>query len=298
MFCRPCAGPRFAAPTAGTRPWRAGSHCKPCHCKRGWHCATPCGTAHAPCGRPCCWPLRVAAARLLPQPVVLGQRLAIALDGRHVTLQVVGLMDEPMTGATVYVAAAPVSAASTATHWRVQLQPGVATAAAATPLRAMFDGQDWPLARVVTEAAQREVATGHLLVLERTMLAVAALVCIVGLAALASTLATSVAEQRSEFAAMATLGATTRHAVGRVVGEALLIVAASVVPALLLMLALDQLLAQRLGLDVSQPLQAAFAPTAAWLWAGVCLLGAGLATAGPAWVASQVTLCEALAERD
>lgn len=224
------------------------------------------------------WVLNQAAAAALQGPgIKLGEPLTLSTAAGPLTGRWVGLVDEAMSAPTIY-RLAPGEAASA--QWRLGLAPGSHAPALAQALVASAAAMGLPQVRALTEQDLRASSAGHLLVLQRTLAWVALGTGLVGLVTLASALGSSVAERKQELKLLHALGASDRLLANTVMAEALLVVAFSLGLALLLGLALDPLLATRLGDISGQPLHAQKDGLALPLWAILAAVGGLLASLG------------------
>lgn len=242
-----------------------------------------------------------AAWDLLPPGTALGQRVALFVAGQPRAVRLVGRLDEAMSPPTVYVSAGTFASwlelGDRATQLRLALHDPGATEAFAPVLSARLAASGWPVRRVVTESTLRAASSGHLRVLQRTLVAVAACVGIVGLMGLASALATGVVERRAELGVLRALGGSTGLLVGAVLAEALWTAAASALAALLLAWPIGALLARSIGELSAQPLAFAMAGSGVVAWLALLAGGTVLASGWPARQAAAVAVREALAER-
>jgi putative ABC transport system permease protein len=135
------------------------------------------------------------------------------------------------------------------------------------------------------------------LILIRTLMAMAIVMAIVGMLGLGSTMGIGVIERSREIAVMRTVGATPGHVTRLVVAEALFIGALSWICALALSvpvtLAVDGVVG---GLGFLAPLPLVLSASAALGWLGLVLAGSFASTLLPARRASRVTVREALAQ--
>jgi putative ABC transport system permease protein len=142
-----------------------------------------------------------------------------------------------------------------------------------------------------------EAVGGHVLILIRTLMAMAIVMAIVGMLGLGSTMGIGVIERSREIAVMRTVGATPGHVTRLVVAEALFIGALSWICALALSvpvtLAVDGVVG---GLGFLAPLPLVLSASAALGWLGLVLAGSFASTLLPARRASRVTVREALAQ--
>ncbi len=224
------------------------------------------------------WVINRSAAHLLDAPPRLGQILTVVSDGQRLSGRLVGVIDEAMSPANVYLPATPGAAS---VQWRLRLREGVDPDGVAQALTERAARLGVGVVRSSTEADLRRSAAGHLRVLVRALNWVALSTAVVGLVALASALGSGVAERRRELATLRALGASTRLLQTSVVLEGLAAVALSLGLAFAFGALVDPALAARLGAVTGQPLRAGFSPLGALAWVLLAGAGALLASALP-----------------
>jgi putative ABC transport system permease protein len=145
--------------------------------------------------------------------------------------------------------------------------------------------------------AELRTAVGdHILVLVRSLVAMAIILGVVGALGLGSALAISVVERTRELAVMRTLGATPRRVVHTLVGEGLLVASLSFGVAVSLSIPLTLFMDALIGrLGFLAPLPLVIAPLPALVWLGVLLLVACATASIPARRAASMSIREALA---
>jgi putative ABC transport system permease protein len=152
---------------------------------------------------------------------------------------------------------------------------------------------------VATTLSAVDLRTGlddHVLLLIISLVVTAALMAIVGVLGLTSTMSTNVIERTREFGVMQTIGGTPRTVRSMVVSEGVFIGALSWVFAIVLALPLSALVNGMVGRPLfNVPLPLVSTPLTMLTWLAVVLIGSTLASAVPAWRASRLTVRETLA---
>lgn len=231
----------------------------------------------------------------------VGDEVLLSLDGHASAFDVVGIVEEVGSAAVAYLLP------------RV-LGQMLGTGAKARVARIVTDAQTpgeraLVIRRIEHELAARQVgvevaipfselrtAVGdHVIILIRALLAMAASLATVGVLGLGSTLGVSVLERTRELGVRKALGATAARVRRLILGEAFVTAGVSFVLATLASLPLSWLVCSVIGkLGFLAPLPFAVAPLGIALWLGLSLVGALLATLGPARRAANMTVREAL----
>ncbi len=233
----------------------------------------------------------------------IGDDITLTVAGRSSTWRVVGIVSEPFGPLTAFVtdqAFADVTGRTdNATLIRI-----VTASHDATTRRAVLDrvvsalgeaSVSVSLASPVTRAGQ--VMEGHALVVMATQIAIALIMGIVGSIGLWSAMSMNVLERTRELGVMHAIGATPRAVRRIVVMEGVLTAVISCLLAILLSAPLTILIGSFIGRMAFPgaiiPLKASGPGLFAWF--AIAILGAAIATAGPAIRASRLTVREAIA---
>lgn len=248
--------------------------------------------------------LNHAAAAQIPN-VRVGDRIRLSLDADTThpatTWQVLGIVEEIGAAGVAYVTDQAFSAVA-GTGDRSRLLRVVTHAdspeARLTAQRAIEQhladtGVSVELA--VPLAELRTAMADHITILIRSLIAMAAIMALVGCLGLTSNMGVSVLERTREFGVMKTLGATPQRISRLLVAEGLWIGALSWIGALLLSLPLTaglDILIGRLGFVA--PLPFIVAGQASLLWLVLIALSAFLATSLPARQAGRLSIVRAL----
>lgn len=231
----------------------------------------------------------------------LGSGVVLSLNGRPTRWKVVGLVEEIGSAGVAYVTPAG-WAGAVGSEERVKMLR-LSTAATSAGERAALirfveqrlDAANAGVERVIPLAMLRTAMGDHVLVLTRILLAMAALMVIVGLLGLTSAMGTSVVERTREIGVMKTVGATAGQVARLIGGEGIFIGATSWAVSIALSLPLTLLVGRTVGMlafRVRLPLVVDVAGVAGWL--ALALPFAALATALPARAAARLTVGAAL----
>jgi putative ABC transport system permease protein len=232
-----------------------------------------------------------------------GNRTLLSLDGSKAEFRVVGVVEEVGSAGVVYLL--PRTLASVLGTGDGSRVARVATSASTPEERSnVIRRIELELARhaigveVAIPFSELRTAVGdHVIVLIRSLLALALILASVGLLGLGSAMGVSVLERTRELGVLKALGATRARIRRSILGEASFTALVSFVLAVLVSLPLTLLVGTVIGkLGFLAPLPFAIAPAGIVLWGGVSVLGALVATLGPAQRATAMTVRAALVE--
>lgn len=231
----------------------------------------------------------------------VGDRITLSLDGRPTRWRVVGVVEEVGSPGVAYVTRDAFAQAAHAEQ-RTRMMRIATTTSSSSAREQVIRAIEQQLERanvsveVVMPLAVLRTAMGdHVVVLIRMLLAMAALMVIVGTLGLASTMGTNVVERTREIGVMKTIGATPARIALLIVGEAAVISALSWLAAATLAIPLTAVVGKTVGMlafRVRLPLVMDWRAVASWLV--LVLVVSALATWLPARRASKLTVWEAL----
>jgi putative ABC transport system permease protein len=234
--------------------------------------------------------------------VGVGDRVRLELEGQPTTWRVVGIVQEIGLGAGAYVTdAAFTRAGGLAGRARslrlvTATQDDAATAAVLRTVERSLQASGVGVATTVSAVDLRAGLDDHVLLLIVSLMVTAALMAIVAVLGLTSTMSTNVVERTRELGVMQTIGGTPRTLRSMVVSEGLLIGALSWVGAVVLALPLSMVVNGMVGRPLfNTALPLVSTPLTMLSWLAVVLIGAAVASAVPAWRASRLTIRETLA---
>lgn len=245
--------------------------------------------------------LNHAAAAQLPLARV-GDAIALSIDGKPSTWLLAGVVEEIGAAGIAYVTD-KAFAQATQTLGRARMLRIATTATSKEgrldtlriiEKRLADDGVG--IQTAVPLAELRTAMSDHIVILIRSLIAMAVVMATVGTLGLASTMGVSVLERTREFAVMKTVGATPARITRLLIAEALFIGALSWVAAVAIsapLTAVVDVLVGRLGFVA--PLPFVMSPAAALAWLVLLVLTALAATWVPARRASAQTVVLALA---
>ena len=245
--------------------------------------------------------LNSAALKFFPG-LALGGPVRVLARGRVLDLKMIGVIDEHLAPATLYVAsrsyAAALDEATMTRGLRVSLErsdEGVAMQTAAALERAL-DAAGLRVAGSSSKAQIGRAYGGHLYILVFTLGAMAVLIATVGVLGLAAAMGTSVLERTREIAVMRAIGAGRRAILSMVLIEGLCIGTLSVACASLLAIPVTVVVAKSAGVASSGPWQSIGQSAAAiGVWLAIVLVSSVVASAYPARYAARLTVRAALA---
>jgi putative ABC transport system permease protein len=149
---------------------------------------------------------------------------------------------------------------------------------------------------VLPFATLRDAMDGHVLIMVRAALALSAIIALIGLVGLAATIGIGVAARTREIGVMKAIGATDRRIFRLIVGEAVLVGAASWIASAILTVPVTAAVDGVLDRSGFLSARLVISPGAAAGWLAVVVAGSALAALAPARRAARLTVHEALAE--
>ena len=243
--------------------------------------------------------LNQAAAMRLESPSV-GSTTTLSVEGYLVDLTIVGIVDEVGGAATAYVATGELDVALGAsdTATAVRIVAPADTAAAIEQAQAALAAAGITVASTVPTTELRAAIDNHVVVFIAVLIALAALMAIIGALGLASAMSMSVIERTREYGVMKVIGAAPSFLRRLVLSEAVMtgaigfvIAAAASVPVSVLVgTALG-----RLAFDLPLPLVVSIPAIAAW--AVIAVVGAALSSIAAASRSARLTVRESLAHQ-
>jgi putative ABC transport system permease protein len=246
--------------------------------------------------------LNHAAAAQVPQ-LRVGDRIDLSIDGKPTPWRIAGIVEEIGSMGIAYVTdrvfARIEGTEGQARMLRVATQAGSAQARTevirAIERRLADDGVSVETA--VPLAELRTAMADHIVLLIRSLVAMAIVMATVGMLGLSSAMGVSVLERTREFGVMKTIGATPARIMKLVVGESFFIGMLSWVLALVLALPLTWLVDTLVGrLGFVAPLPVVIAPSSAMIWLLLVGMVSLIATLVPARRASQLSVAQALVQ--
>lgn len=243
-----------------------------------------------------------AATTFFPN-VNVGDTINLMVHEREVSLRVVGIVQQNLTPAAVYVTAdafvkATGNPAQSINNVRIRLNShDAATISDATgEIERALAAQDISLKVVLTETMMESATSGHVYIFIYSLLVMAIVMAVVGALGMMSNMGTSVIERTREFGVMRAIGARSRTILRNVISEGVFIGLMSWVIAIALSLPLSYTIGYIIGSSsFFVPLPLTVSPTALGFWLLVIVVGSIAASAYPAWQASRLTIRETLA---
>ena len=227
----------------------------------------------------------------------VGGAITLKIEQQVRTYTLVGIVRDIMAPAMVYVTPADFALAAgmqgRVNAVRVALSDKVQPDSAAT-LAAALSGAGASVKATLTETSFAAAQRSHIYILVWALGFIAAMMAVVGLLGLASSLGTSVIERTGEFGVMRALGASSGAVVRSVLYEGGLTGVASSLVAVLAATLPSAVVTAMLASISSQELSLQLSPAAAWLWTAGVLVAALAVSYFPATRASGLTIKETL----
>jgi putative ABC transport system permease protein len=223
----------------------------------------------------------------------IDDEIRLAVDGTVGRWRVVGTVAEVGGPATAYTTIESLAATATATALRIATTGDIPVVT--DRVEAALAAAGTPVAETLATSELRQAIDQHVAIFIYTLVALAALMAVVGLLGLASTMSITVTERTREYGIMQAIGATPATVRRLVLAEGTLTGGAGAVLAIILGLPLSVFVGDflgRLSFGLPLPLQPSAAGLAAWLL--LALTGAALATLSAARRAGRLTIRETL----
>jgi putative ABC transport system permease protein len=239
---------------------------------------------------------------LLPNAVV-GSDIDLLIEGRLVTLRVVGVMRQVLSPATAYVTpqtfadalGQPVQMTNAVRVAMLSSDPE-AVATVTQRIESVLAAANVRVSIAVSEALLDDAVSGHVFIFIAALILIAVVMAVVGILGLTSSMSTSVIERTREFGIMRSIGARTRTVLLNVISEGVFIGLMSYFIAVALSLPLSLGMGAYLGnMAFRSPLPLIVSPVGLGLWLVILLIGSIAASAFPAQQASKLTIRETLA---
>lgn len=231
----------------------------------------------------------------------VGDKIRISSAGQIRNLQLIGITQQKMTGATAYVSPLGFTPSSkdlnSSRHFKLvsSQQTDTELANLATKIRTALKDQQISIATIVTETMLRNEVDGHFDLLILSLLFIALLMAVVGTLGLSATISSNVVERTRELGIMRSLGASKATIMRNIIVEASMITAISYIAAILLALPLSFFMGRFLGellMEESFPLVLSLPSLTIWLLV-ITVIGIAASTI-PAWRSAQMSIREAL----
>jgi putative ABC transport system permease protein len=236
----------------------------------------------------------------------VGDKIQIRSFGKIKTLQLTGIVQQKMTGATAYISPATLATLATlpsqselSRNYKIvsakpkESEPELT--ALANTIREVLKDHQIPVAAIVTETMLRTEVDGHFNLLILSLLFIALLMASVGALGLSATISNNVVERTREFGIMRSLGASRGTIMQNIIVEACMITAISYLLAIILALPLSVFIGRFVGellMEEAFPLVVSWQSLAIW-WLITTFIGIA-ASAVPAWHSARLSIRETL----
>lgn len=223
----------------------------------------------------------------------IGDTLYLNTAGTNRTFTLVGIIKEPLTGASLYIKQTD---GTTFNSLRIALKDKSPAAVdlAASQLQNNFEHAGINISNITTENFRQQSGNGHLMLMVSILMMISVAMILAGFFSLATVMSANVSERLREFAIMRTLGAKNAVIMSLVVNEAMLISLCSLLLALPFAALFSAMIVHSLGQISVQPLALIFSFQGLALWFGISLTGALLASLAPALYAKRFSVRQAL----
>jgi len=223
------------------------------------------------------------------------------LEERETRWQIVGIFEEALAPATVYVnnsafAHAAGGMGQATTLWAMTAQPEIEfVTKVAKDLEQKFEQAGIRINSTQTIRAQYEAEAFHFNIMTLTLMVMAVLMAVVGGLGLMGAMSISVIERTREIGIMRAIGASNEAVFQVFLIESLLVGLLSWLPGVLAALLLGKLLTDAIGGIMESTLSYTFSLGSIFLWLIIVAFIAVLATLQPAWKATHLSVREVLA---
>lgn len=229
----------------------------------------------------------------------VGDSVRVLVDELPTTVQVVGMIREPITGGAAYMEAEALGALLARGHvaesYRVAVEPTAALEPVSRALARALADRGITVTGITTRGRASAAQGGHVAVLVAALGFIAVVMTVVSLLGLSSSLGIAVAERTRELGVLRAIGATPGQVQRMVVFEGVALAGVSWVGALAVSTILSGVVARVLASISAQPLAPRQSVVASALWLVVVLGGAALVSVVPARRAARMSVREAVA---
>ncbi|HEY5958873.1 MAG TPA: FtsX-like permease family protein [Polyangiaceae bacterium] len=231
----------------------------------------------------------------------IGDQVQLSIAGRTAQLTLIGIVEEVGAAGVAYITHEGFSRFAVPRSERRMLRlatiggRAVDRAAVISQIEHLLTRERVGVESVFPFAELRTAIGDHIVILTRALIAMAAVLAIVGILGLGSAMGTSVVERTREIGVMKAVGATSRTIVRSIVAEALTTALVSYLAAAALSLPLTWLVQGVIGrIGFLAPLPFVTSPWAIGGWAGLLGVAALVATLPPAYRAAALSVRDAL----
>ncbi|HEX3046154.1 MAG TPA: FtsX-like permease family protein [Bacillota bacterium] len=231
----------------------------------------------------------------------LGDSIHLTVDGKPVTLRIVGIVREMLTQATAYVTPETFQQIVGQTGQTNCLRTALKTNRShlLTEITREIDGileQTNTSIQLEIPVARLDVAlNGHVYLFIFALMFMAAVMAVVGALGLMSTMGNNVVERTREFGVMRAIGGRSATIYRNIISEGIFIGLISFLLAVIISAPLSLVIGRLIGnLSFKLPLPLVISPMAVFIWLGIVIAGSLAASLYPARKASQLTVRETL----
>lgn len=221
-----------------------------------------------------------------------GDSIALMANGRRIELQVVGVVTEVLTGATVY--ASPDVTGPLTNSVLIRFRPGAELRSALLAVVARLESAGLPVRAAFTNADLEVGQRAHADVVSNGATLIGGFILIVATFGLSAALGSQVARQSWEIGVLRAIGAQDRDVISVLLTEALCAAMAGALLALPVAVLVTVALTLLIELATGLPMPVTISLSAPVIWSGAALLCAVLASIAPSMRARRITVREAL----
>ncbi len=232
------------------------------------------------------------AHRSFYQDKKIGDTIDVYVQDKNQRLRLVGIMSEPLAGASLYVKQTHLAPNS----FRLRLDDVSSSNIDkfAVQLDHEFKNSGISLGAIATENHRQKSGNGHLMIMVLILVMIAICMIVVGFLSLATVMSTNVSERLREFAVMRTLGAKNLRIFALIINESVLIALGSCLMALPIAGVFSIFVVQVLANISMQPLSVVVSINGLLVWFFIAVIGAVLSALLPALNAMRFSIREVL----
>lgn len=222
----------------------------------------------------------------------IGDTIDVYVQDKNQRLRLVGIMSEPLAGASLYVKQTHLAPNS----FRLRLDDVSSSNIDkfAVQLDHEFKNSGISLGAIATENHRQKSGNGHLMIMVLILVMIAICMIVVGFLSLATVMSTNVSERLREFAVMRTLGAKSLRIFALIINESVLIALGSCLMALPIAGVFSTFVVQVLANISMQPLSVVVSINGLLVWFFIAVIGAILSALLPALNVMRFSIREVL----
>ena len=233
----------------------------------------------------------------------VGDEIRLMIEGKVVSLQVVGVIKQILTPSMAYVVPDMYAKATnqpervtSAVRIVMQKHDKASMAVVTKEIERTLAAENIGVKVSISEALLGDAINGHVYIFIFALILLSTIMAVVGALGLMSSMGTSVVERTREFGVMRAIGARSNTILGNILSEGIFIGLMSWVIALPLSIPISYGIDYLIGMmSFRSPLPLVISPVGLVVWLAVIIIGSIAASAYPAKQAAQLTVRETLA---